>query len=54
LVALAGGSTATTMREQAGAASTRHASIIARDHSASVRSSTISPSSSWRPSCVPR
>ena len=49
----AGGSTATTMRCKFGAAFTRHASIMARDHNASGRSSTISPSSSCRPSRVP-
>jgi hypothetical protein len=49
----AGGSTATTMRASGGAAATRHDSIMARDHSASARSSMISPSISWRPSFVP-
>jgi hypothetical protein len=49
----AGGSMPTTMRRSAGAAGIRHASIVARDHSASGRSSMSSPSISWRPSRVP-
>ena len=49
----AGGSTATTMRSQAGAAATRVSSMALRDHRASGRSSMTSPSSSCRPSRVP-
>jgi hypothetical protein len=40
------------MRAKGGATATRQASIAARDHSASARSSMISPSISWRPSLV--
>ncbi len=49
----AGGSMPTTMRISGGASLTRDASIIARVHSASARSSMMSPSISWRPSRVP-
>jgi hypothetical protein len=49
----AGGSMPTTTRMSGGPASTRHASIASRVHSASARSSMISPSISWRPSRVP-
>ena len=49
----AGGSIPTAMRMSGGAAATRVCSIVPRDHSASGRSSMISPSISWRPSRVP-
>jgi hypothetical protein len=49
----AGGSTPMTMRASAGAYVTRARSMSARFHSASVRSSTISPSISCRPVRVP-
>ena len=51
--ALAGGSTATTMRRSSGTSAQPPLSSISRDHSASSRSSISSPSSSCRPSRVP-